>query len=128
VRRLGVAAAQPALRLRVRPLEPVRAALEGSPLREAVLNSLRTVVAMSPTIPDEAAVAVANQSDAGEMADVAAGVLELSPEERQEVLDTLDPLARLELALRLCERKRSLLEVAQQIQRQATEKACAQQR
>jgi ATP-dependent Lon protease len=128
LRRLGLSSAEPVLRVRARTLEPVRASLEGNPLREAMLNSLRAVVALSPTIPDEAAVAVANQSDAGEMADLAAGILELSPEERQEVLDTLDPIARLELVLRLSERKRNLLEVAQQIQRQATEKAGAQQR
>jgi ATP-dependent Lon protease len=128
VRRLDVVATQPVLRVRVRVLEPTRASLEGSPLREAVLNSLRAVAAPSPAVSDEAAVAAANQTDAGEMADVVAGVLELSAEDRQTVLETLDPVARLELVLRLCERRRSLLEVAQQIQRQATERAGEQQR
>ncbi|MDB5067876.1 MAG: ATP-dependent protease La [Chloroflexi bacterium] len=128
VRRVGVVATDPALWLRVRTLEVRRSPLEGNPLREAVLNSFRAVAALSPTIPEEAAVAAANQTDAGELADVVAGVLELSPEDRQAVLETLDPIARLELVLQLSERKRSMLEVAQQIQRQATERAGEQQR
>jgi ATP-dependent Lon protease len=128
VRRIEVVATEPALRVRVRALEVPRASLEGNPLREAVLSSLRAVVSMSPTIPDEATMMAANQGDAGDLADVVAGVLELSAEDRQLVLETLDPIARLELVLRLCERKRSLLEVSQQIQHQATERAGAQQR
>ncbi|HEY2704950.1 MAG TPA: endopeptidase La [Candidatus Dormibacteraeota bacterium] len=128
VRRLDVVATEPVLRERVRPIEVPRASLEGNPLRDAVLNSLRAVVQMSPTIPDEAAVMAANQNDAGELADVVAGVLELSAADRQQVLETIDPVARLELVLRLCEQKRSLLEVSQQIQHQASERAGAQQR
>jgi ATP-dependent Lon protease len=128
VRRIDVVSREPALRLLCRRLDPIRASLEGNPLREAVLNSFRVVVSLSPTIPDEAAIVAANQADAGDLADVVAGALELSAEDRQTVLETLDPIARLDLVLHLCERKRNYLELSRQIQTQVSEKAGREQR
>jgi ATP-dependent Lon protease len=128
VRRAGVVGEELPLRVRVQRVTPPSVGAAGNPLREAVLNSLRVVTSLSPTIPDEAPVLAANAQDAGELADLVAAAIDLSAEERQQVLEQIDPLPRLELALRFCEEKRRYLEVSQQIQKEVGEKAGKQQR
>ena len=128
VRRVRLLGEELPLRVRVQPITPPRVEIAGNPLREAVLNSLRVVASLSPTIPDEAPVLAANAQDAGELADLVAAAIDLSAEERQQVLELVDPLPRLELALRLCEEKRRYLEVSRQIQQEVGEKAGKQQR
>src|SRR5262249_13938928 len=65
---------------------------------------------------------------AGELADIVTAALDLASEDRQRILDEIEPITRLELALQLCEEKRRYLEVSAQIQRQAGERAGEQQR
>ncbi|HEY4865124.1 MAG TPA: endopeptidase La [Candidatus Dormibacteraeota bacterium] len=128
VRRLSVDAQDVLVRVQVQPVTPPHTEAAGNPLREAVLNSLKIVASLSPTIPDEVSILAANAQDAGELADLVAAALDLSPEQRQQILEQIDPLPRLELALRLCEEKRRYLEVSQEIQREVGEKAGKQQR
>jgi ATP-dependent Lon protease len=128
IRRLSVVARDPVPRVLVQNLDPRKADVAGNPLREAVLNSLRTVASLSPTIPQEAVLIAANAQDAGQLADIVAAVIDLAPEERQRIVEQLDPIPRLELALQFCEEKRRYLEVSQQIQREVGEKAGRQQR
>jgi len=128
IRRLSVVDKDPAPRLLVQNLDPPKADVAGNPIREAVLNSLRTVASLSSTIPQEAVFIAANAQDAGQLADIVAAVIDLAPEERQRIVEQLDPIPRLELALQFCEEKRRYLEVSQQIQREVGEKAGRQQR
>ena len=128
IRRLSVVDRDPAPRLLVQNLDPPKADVAGNPIREAVLNSLRTVASLSSTIPQEAVFIAANAQDAGQLADIVAAVIDLAPEERQRIVEQLDPIPRLELALQFCEEKRRYLEVSQQIQREVGEKAGRQQR
>lgn len=86
------------------------------------------VASLSPTIPQEVPLIAANAHDAGELADIVAAALDLAPEERQRILEQIEPLPRLQLVLQLSEEKRRYLEVSQQIQREVGEKAGRQQR
>jgi ATP-dependent Lon protease len=127
-RRLSVAEREPVPRAQVEQVTPPQVSAAGNPLREAVLNSLKVVASLSPTIPQEVPLLAANVQDAGELADLVAAALDLAPQERQDVLELTDPLPRLEMVLRFCEEKARYLEVSQQIQRQVGEKAGQQQR
>src|SRR2546423_1002918 len=128
VRRVSVVEREPVPRVQIEQITPPEVPASGNPLREAVLNSLKVVASLSPTIPQEVPLLAANAQDAGELADLVAAALDLSPEEQQRILELIDPLPRLQEALRLCEEKARYLEVSQQIQRQVGEKASQQQR
>jgi ATP-dependent Lon protease len=128
IRKLGVIAKEPVPRLLVLEINPPRATVAGNPLREAALNSLRTVATLSPTIPQEALMIATNAQDAGELADIVVAAIDVGPEDRQKIVEQIEPIPRLELALQLCEQKRRYLEVSQEIQREVGEKAGRQQR
>ncbi len=128
IRKISVVARDPVPRLLVEAVTPLAFTLEANPLREAAINSMRAVATLSPTIPDDAVLFAANATDAGELADIVAAAIELEPEQRQRVLEQLDPVARLELALQFSEQKREYLEVSQQIQREVGERAGKTQR
>ncbi len=127
VRRLAVTGTEPHLRVLVETVQPSQVSIVGNPLREAVLNSLRAVAQLS-AIPEQALVVAANAEDAGQLADIAAGMLDLPAEDRQRVLDTIDPIPRLEFALQLAEQRRGYLEISQRIQREVGERAGREQR
>jgi len=128
VRRLSVAQREPFAEVVVETIRPPQVPVLGNPLREAVINSLRAVAAASPTISDEVVLLAANASDAGELADIVAAAIELPPEQRQRVLESIDPIPRLELVLELSEERRRYLEVSQQIREQVGARASRQQR
>ncbi|MBO0687001.1 MAG: LON peptidase substrate-binding domain-containing protein, partial [Candidatus Dormibacteraeota bacterium] len=87
VRRLAVTAREPYPRVQVRPIPTPDASIVGNPLREAVVNSLRAVAALSASVPEQAVLVAANLEDAGQLADLAAGVLDLEAADRQRVLE-----------------------------------------
>ncbi len=128
IRKLSLVSKEPAPRVLVQHVRPPRVPIVGNPLREAVLNSLRAVAALTPAIPPEAVVMATNAQDAGELADIVSALLDLAPEQRQQILEQLEPIPRLELALQFSEEKRRYLEVSQQIQREVGEKTGRQQR
>jgi ATP-dependent Lon protease len=128
VRRLALAELEPAPRVMIEEIHPPRVDIQNNPLRGAVLDSLRALAQLSGTLPPPATLAAANATDAGELADIVAGALELDGQELQRVLELIDPLPRLELALQLCEEKRRYLELSQQIQRQVAERSGRMQR
>jgi ATP-dependent Lon protease len=68
---------------------------------------------LNPSLPDELAVLAANIPMPGRLADLIAANLNLSPEDRQAVLDALDPAARLRLILGYLDREREILAIGQ---------------
>ena len=128
VRRREVVRRDPFAEVVVETIRPPQVPVLGNPLREAVINSLRAVAAASPTISEEVVLLAANAGDAGELADVVAATIELGPEQRQRVLESIDPIPRLELVLELSEERRRYLEVSQQIREQVGARASRQQR
>ncbi|HEY8491306.1 MAG TPA: endopeptidase La [Dehalococcoidia bacterium] len=88
-------------------------------LRRSVADLFRRVAELAGTIPAETVAALSQAVGPGNLADfVAANVPTLGPEERQQVLETLDVAERLRLLVRLLTHEVQVLEVGQQIQSQ----------
>lgn len=128
LRRLAVTSREPYPRVLIRQVPTPEASIVGNPLREAVVNSLRAVATLSASVPEQAVLVAANLEDAGQLADLAAGVLDLEAADRQRVLEVTEAIPRLQLVLQLAEQRRSYLELSQEIQREVGERAGKQQR
>src|SRR5262245_61426867 len=110
---------QPYLAARVRRLDDV---LEPSQdleaMQIAVVNQFAKFVSMIPYLPDELQVVVMNIKDAGKVSDLIASNLNISLEEKQELVSTLDVRARLERLSTILAREIELLELGHKIQSQ----------
>ena len=78
--------------------------LEVEALARTALTAFQQVVELNPSLPDDLAVVAANMPAPGRLADLIAANLNLTPEDRQAVLDALDPAERLRLVLGYLER------------------------
>jgi ATP-dependent Lon protease len=97
VRVLGLSQTQPYMRIQVQPLyESDQVTLGTEALMRAVLSLFEKVVQLSHVLPEDAYVAAMNLSEPGPMADLIASLLDLGFSTRQEVLEILDPTARLQ--------------------------------
>jgi ATP-dependent Lon protease len=86
-------------------------------LRQSVVTLFQQIVAASPNLSDELQEAANNLPGIGRLADFVAGTLpSLSAPERQQLLESLDPVARLKLVLRHLTREQELLELRGKIQ------------
>ncbi len=110
---------EPFLRARVRQLHDV---VERSPELEAMqahmVNLFAKFVSMIPYLPDELQVVVMNIKDAGKVCDLIASNLNISLEEKQELLASLDVRARIERLTAILAREIELLELGHKIQSQ----------
>lgn len=100
VRILELEQEEPFLKARVLPLaEEVVASETGGysmdVLMKAVLALFEKCVKLSHTLPEDAYVAALNVDEPGWLADLVASTIDLSLAERQELLEVLDPIARL---------------------------------
>jgi len=99
---------------RVRALQaPEEASLELEGLARSARTAFQQIVELNPSLPDELAIVAANMPTPGRLADMIAANLNLTPEDRQAVLDTLDPAERLRLVLGFLEREREILAIGQ---------------
>jgi ATP-dependent Lon protease len=93
---VGTVHTEPYLRVRALPVfEPSVKAPAAEALMRAVLGLFERCVELSPTLPGEAYVAAMNTDDPGMQADLIASVVNLSVEQRQELLETYNPTVRL---------------------------------
>jgi ATP-dependent Lon protease len=110
---------EPYLRGRV---ERVEVAVERTPELEALMRTIvslfQQVVALAPNLPDELAVASMNLPDPGSLADLVAAHVNLSLEESQEILETLDVQERMEKLTSFINRELEILELRGKIQSQ----------
>ena len=110
---------KPFLRARVRHLTEV---LEPSKDIEAmqahVVNQFAKFVSMIPYLPDELQVVVMNIKDPGKVSDLIASNLNISMEEKQDLLSTLDVKLRLEKLSAILNREIELVELGHKIQSQ----------
>lgn len=81
-----------------------------------VLASFQQMVEMAPYIPDQLFVAAINISEPDNLADFMASNVNISIEERQELLETTDVEARLEKLVRIINRELAILQMGSQIQ------------
>src|SRR5205085_3104721 len=88
---------EPYLRANVEVLTPPTQESENIEVQGLVKNLqslFQRVVQLSPVLPDEMAIAVANVDEAGRLADFVAANIDIEPSQRQEILQELDPLGR----------------------------------
>ncbi len=97
VKILGLSQNLPYMRAHFQPLPESRQVTLGTEaLMRAVLSLFEKVVQLSHTLPEDAYVAAMNVSGPGPLADLIASLLDLNLEERQELLEILDPASRLQ--------------------------------
>lgn len=120
---------EPYIKVRVAPIfEPEDKSLTTEALMRAVLALFEKCVQLSRTIPEDAYVAAMNVDDPGQLADLVASVLSLSMEERQEILETVDPTVRLQRLSILLARELNVLELESQIHNQVQQEVDRTQR
>ncbi len=120
---------KPYLRARVMPLFEV--AQEGTTieaLRRTVLTLFEKCVELSSDLPEDAYVAAMNVDDPGWLADLIASVIDLSVAQRQEILEELEPEARLQRLSLLLAQELDVLELQDRIHAQVQEEVDKSQR
>ncbi|MCS7259701.1 MAG: endopeptidase La, partial [Anaerolineae bacterium] len=119
----------PYLRVTVQPIVEVsERTLPMEAMMRAVLTLFEKCVQLDRSLPEEAYVAAMNIDEPGWLADMVASVVDLSTEERLQLLGTLDPYARLQSLSVLLNRKLELLELENQIQTQVQQEVDKSQR
>jgi ATP-dependent Lon protease len=83
-----------------------------------MVNQFAKFVSMIPYLPDELQVVVMNIKDPGKVTDLIASNLNVSLEEKQDLLSALDVRARMEKLSTILNREIELLELGQKIQSQ----------
>jgi ATP-dependent Lon protease len=111
---------------------PMIEAVDEQPLTEALMRAALALfekcVQLSRTLPDDAFVAAMNAEDAGWLSDVIAPHLNLEMDQRQEILETLDPVIRLQRLSVLLAKELDVLELEDQIHSQVQEEVDKSQR
>ena len=96
--------------------EPSEESMEAEATRRAVLELLGEAIKTSHHLGEEDYIAALNAANSGEVADQVANSLQLPVEEAQEVLELLDPDARLEHVHRLLARELEVLRLQNRMQ------------
>src|SRR5262249_3088501 len=119
VRLLQLLQDKPYLRARI---EPVPDSVEPSPELEALLRNVlqltQRAISLDETIPNDLALAIANITNPGNLADFIAANLPFKPDERFRVLELLDVTERLRYVNEILARELEVLEIGQQIRSQ----------
>jgi len=116
---VGVVHTQPYIRVRALPIfEPGVRANAVEALMRAVLGLFERCVELSPALPNDAYIAAMNSDEPGTLADFIASVLSLDVEQRQELLETIDPAKRLHQLSVLLGRELDVLELENRIHTQ----------
>ena len=88
----------------------------------ALINNLRAqfrrILELAPHLPEELNTLVASVDDGGALCDMVASAMNLSPEERQSVVEALDVKVRLQRVTYLMNREIQMLELGSKIQKQ----------
>ncbi len=119
----------PYMRVRARPFEDrVTRKKETVALMRAVLTLFEKCVRLNRSLPEEAYLYAVNIDDPGWLADLVASALSLSLVERQEILETLDPVTRLQRMSILLGRELDVLELEDHIHSQVQSEVDRSQR
>ena len=87
-------------------------------IRTHVVAKFAKFVSMTPHLPDELQVVVTNIKDPGKLTDLIASNLNVSVEEKQDLINALDVKERLEKLSTILNREIELLELGHKIQSQ----------
>ncbi len=129
VRILGYEHSRPFLQVQVLPIvEPSASGLPVEALSRAVLVMFEKCVQLNPNLPEEAYVAAMNIDDPGWLADFVTANLGLKLTQQQEILETIDVIARLQQVNILLAEELRLLELQNEIHSQVQEEMDRSQR
>jgi len=113
-------------------VEPVPEPREESPLGEALMRAVLTMfekaVQLNQSLPEEAFIYAMNIEEPNQLADLIAQMLDLDVEQRQDVLETLEPIERLQKISALLARELDVLELEDKIHSQVQEEMDKNQR
>src|SRR5262245_33802480 len=110
---------EPYFRARVRLLQDqYQPAKDLEAVQANMVNQFAKLVSLSPYRPDELQVVVMNIKDPGKVTDLVASNLNISLEEKQDLLNSTDVRARLEKLSTILNREIELLELGHKIQSQ----------
>jgi ATP-dependent Lon protease len=129
VRVVGPSQDEPYPRLNVIPIEELpfdQPSVEA--LHRAVISLYEKVVKLSRTVPDDHYVAAINIDEPGWLADFVVSDLELTVTQRQDVLETLDPVERLQKASVFLAKELDVLELQSKIHSQVQQEVDKNQR
>ncbi|TAK27590.1 MAG: endopeptidase La [Chloroflexota bacterium] len=130
IRLIEITDTEPYSKGRVEVLEDVPAddSLESQALQRNLLSLFQKIVSLSPNLPEEVGAAAASITSAGRLCDFVATGLNLTPAERQDLLETLDVLERLRKLTGYANKELDILEIGSRIQSQMKEQVDKAQR
>ena len=129
VRIEGLIQAEPFLKVKAEPVAEPEASGPGvEALMRAVLALFEKCVRLSPTLPEDSYVFAMNIDEPGWLADMVASSLDLKLTERQEILEEIDPEARLKRLSILLARELDVLELEERIHNQTQQEVDRSQR
>jgi ATP-dependent Lon protease len=129
VRLIEITQLEPYIRARVMPIVETRdKSLETEALMRAVLALFEKAVHLTPNLPDDAYIAAMNSDSPGGLADLVGSTLNLSVEKRQDLLETLDPITRLQKVSVTLAKELDVLELQSKIHTQVQEEVDKTQR
>jgi ATP-dependent Lon protease len=119
----------PYIKVEVRPIyEPTDKSLPTEALMRASLALFEKCVQLNRNLPEDAYVAAMNISEPGRLADLVTSTLSLDLEKCQEMLETIDPMLRLQRLSILLAQELDVLELENRIQSKVQEEVDKTQR
>lgn len=113
---------KPYLKARVEELpESVEEGIELEALQRNALNMFQEIVKHSPFLHEDLIEIALNIGDPGKLADFIASYMNFSVEEKQEILETTDVIARLRKLVRLLEKELEIIRVSEKIREEVKE-------
>lgn len=129
IRILGVVATEPYLQVKVEVVpEAVVTDVETQARMRALVSDFEKAAELGKPIPQEVLMAAGSIEEPGRLADFVAFHLNLKAEEKQAVLEAIDPEARLDQASTFLRKELQILELGSKIQNRVKESMSASQR
>ncbi len=133
MRLLDIVIDDPYLVAQATPIEDSEAAAEsGGYTRETMMKAAMALfekcIKLSPSLPEEAYVAAMNVDEPGWLADLIASTIEISLQERQELMEIADPMLRIQKVSVLLAKELSVLELEDKIHAQVQQEVDKSQR
>ena len=97
-------------------------------LARALLTEMRRLADGNPLLSEEAKINIVNMDQSGKIADFIASILDILPEEQQQILETVNVRRRMEKVLVFIKKEQELLSIQKKIQREINDKIDKNQR
>jgi ATP-dependent Lon protease len=120
---------EPYLKAKVQPIDDITAeSVETEALVRNILEQLKKVVQLAPYLPDDLQVSAMNTEDPSKLADLIASNLNLSTNQKQEILEIANVNDRLKRLTTLIAKEIEVLEMSKKIQSEAASEMGKSQR